>query len=184
MLTATTTCHTTSKLLRRFALYSLGVFLTLLSLSARAQSVGTAEFIDPDAFIHHIYADLDQSQITTGLLAERTAPLFPIRFFRGDSARVDSLAFDMDGYTMGVASLFGMAADSLSATARVPLSFRESLPPVSDTLDLSTQLFQFNYIDSVAAQAGGLCCRHHRAAALRCAWAHGEPLPLGYGVVD
>ncbi|MFK8056716.1 MAG: esterase/lipase family protein [Saprospiraceae bacterium] len=119
-----------------------------------AQSVGTAEFTDFDAMIHHIYEDLDQSEITTGLLAERTLPFFPLRFYRGDSSRVDSLALDLDSYTMGVASLFGMAQDSLSAASLVTLDFRDNLPSISDTLELSSHLFQFNYIDSVAAQNG------------------------------
>ncbi len=94
--------HLDQKGLRALSSRLVSVMFLVLNMCATAtwaQSVGTAEFTDPDAFIHHIYADLDQSHITTGLLAERTAPLFPIRFSRGDSARVDSLALDIDGYT-------------------------------------------------------------------------------------
>ena len=104
-----------------------------------------------------VFSELDDSYLSTGILAERAYPVFPFHTRFGDLPYHDSLATTPSSFPWAIGMIQHMATDSVTHLSPwLSNSFYDRLTPsgTSDTLHLSAIALQFDRFRDSAEHHG------------------------------
>ena len=124
------------------------LILTLFSAFASRDIAAQSTFFDDvPAMYESVFSELDDSYLSTGILAERAYPVFPFHTRFGDLPYHDSLVTTPSSFPWAVGMIQHMTNDSVAhLSSWLRDSFYDRLTPsaTSDTLHLSAIALQFD----------------------------------------
>ena len=118
---------------------------------AHAQSMHQ---VDPFATAAAPFSDLDNTVLTTGLVAERGNPFSSLYNYAQNLPYHDSLTLTRDGLQMAAVTAYTMAYDTVDVSWLGQNWYKERKRAVSDTLHLGALLVQFDQFAADALDSG------------------------------
>ena len=110
--------------------------------------------VDPFATAAAPFSDLDNTVLTTGLLAERGNPFFSLYNYAQNLPYHDSLTLTLDGLQMAAVTAYTMAYDTSDVSWLGKDWYKDRQRQLNDTLYLGALLVQYDRFAEDALDSG------------------------------